>query len=135
MTNFRAPYFPQQNYNYMQSFPYPEQPPQNQNIGMIQGNDAPISVSPYHYFAKPLQPIEQPVQQAQHWNTNYQPVPNAPKQPLNQPPTKGLISYFQDSNGQVDIDKMLNTVGQMANTYHQVSPIVKGIGSFVKGFR
>ncbi|WP_077297767.1 YppG family protein [Virgibacillus pantothenticus] len=34
-----------------------------------------------------------------------------------------------------DLDKMLSTVGQLANTYHQVSPIVKQFGSFIKAFR
>nr|CDQ37473.1 hypothetical protein BN993_07024 [Virgibacillus halodenitrificans] len=47
----------------------------------------------------------------------------------------GLLNYFQDNEGQMDLDKMLSTVGQLANTYHQVSPIVKQFGSFIKNFR
>lgn len=48
---------------------------------------------------------------------------------------KGFISYFQDKDGQMDLDKMLNTASQVANTYQQFTPIVKGINSFFKGVK
>lgn len=48
-------------------------------------------------------------------------------------PTKGVMGYFQNDEGKFDVDKALNTAGQVANTYQQFSPIVKGIGSFFKG--
>lgn len=48
-------------------------------------------------------------------------------------PAKGVMGYFQNDEGQFDVDKVLNTAGQVANTYQQFSPIVKGIGSFFKG--
>ncbi|UOR10330.1 YppG family protein [Halobacillus amylolyticus] len=46
-----------------------------------------------------------------------------------------VVSYFQDEQGQLDFDKMMSTTGQVVQTIQQVSPIVKGIGSFVKGMR
>jgi len=46
----------------------------------------------------------------------------------------GFVSQFQNENGQLDIDRMLSTVGQFANTYHQVYPIFKQIGGFIKTF-
>lgn len=49
------------------------------------------------------------------------------------PPTKGVMGYFKNDEGKFDVDKVLNTAGQVANTYQQFSPIVKGIGSFFKG--
>ncbi|WP_173917772.1 YppG family protein [Halobacillus sp. Marseille-Q1614] len=48
---------------------------------------------------------------------------------------KNLMSYFQDDKGQIDFDKMMSTTGQVMQTIQQVSPVVKGIGSFVKGMR
>ncbi|MCP3029251.1 YppG family protein [Halobacillus sp. A5] len=48
---------------------------------------------------------------------------------------KKMMAYFQDENGQMDFDKMMNTTGQVVQTIQQVSPMVKGIGSFVKGLR
>lgn len=49
------------------------------------------------------------------------------------PTAKGVMGYFQNEQGQFDLDKVLNTAGQVANTYQQISPLVKGIGSFLKG--
>ncbi|KGX86574.1 hypothetical protein N784_04155 [Pontibacillus litoralis JSM 072002] len=47
--------------------------------------------------------------------------------------TKGIMTYFMDKNGQLDLDKMLSTMGQVANTANQISPLVKGISTFMKG--
>lgn len=59
-------------------------------------------------------------------------------QSFNEPPPKqmnNLLNQFQNNEGQIDVDKMLNTVGQLANTYHQVAPIIKQFGSLIKTFR
>jgi len=48
---------------------------------------------------------------------------------------KGVMNYFQNEDGQLDFDKMMSTTGQVVKTVQQVSPIVKGIGTFVKGFK
>ncbi|CDQ21513.1 YppG-like protein [Halobacillus karajensis] len=49
--------------------------------------------------------------------------------------SKGVMNYFQNEDGQLDIDKMMSTTGQVVKTVKEVSPIVKGIGSFVKGIK
>ncbi|MFB1051752.1 YppG family protein [Paraliobacillus sp. JSM ZJ581] len=79
--------------------------------------------TPYQYFSKPPHPAEwYPEQSQSAFNTYGQQA-------------KGFIQYFQDKDGQMDLDKMLSTVGQVANTYQQVTPMIKGIGSFLKGFK
>jgi hypothetical protein len=80
------------------------------------------ATTPYDYFKKP--PL------APYWHAYAQPTNvYQPKQQAQL--TKGLASYFQDKNGQMDINKMMSTVGQMATTVQQVSPIVKSLGSFL----
>lgn len=110
--------------------------------------------SPFDQFAKPAQP--------QYWVPNgvgpnqfngvpkgpsgfpgnpsmqgFNPFPGQQGQPGQPVPqgSKGIMTYFQDKDGQLDLDKMFSTFGQMANTVQQVSPVVKGIGSFMKGFK
>ncbi|WP_440896820.1 YppG family protein [Amphibacillus sp. Q70] len=101
----------------------------------------------YHPYQQPFQPNGFPPQSHSHMNHQPYPPPytNMPFQQGNwQPPyqgtgteqkslTKGIMGYFQDDEGQFDFDKILNTAGQVGNTYQQFSPIVKGIGSFFKG--
>ncbi len=86
----------------------------------------PQQVTPYEYFKNP--PL------APYWHAYAQPTNiQQPKQQAQL--TKGLATYFQDKNGQMDINKMMSTVGQMASTVQQVSPIVKSLGSFLKILR
>ncbi|RDW15078.1 YppG family protein [Oceanobacillus chungangensis] len=82
--------------------------------------------TPYDYFQKPQQPLNWANQAAT--NPNFMQSPNGG-------PTSNIKSFFQDGNGQVDFDKMLSTVGQLASTYHQVSPIIQQFGSIIKNFR
>ncbi|TQS76425.1 hypothetical protein DX933_00850 [Ornithinibacillus gellani] len=58
-----------------------------------------------------------------------------PIQQQSSPPSSNAPSPFQNTNGQIDFDKMLSTVGQIANTYHQVAPIVKQFGALMKSIR
>ncbi|WP_102029353.1 YppG family protein [Salirhabdus sp. Marseille-P4669] len=46
-----------------------------------------------------------------------------------------IIQQFQNSNGQIDFDKVFSTVGQIVNTVNQVQPLVKQFGSIMKGFK
>ncbi|KGP90095.1 hypothetical protein N780_06795 [Pontibacillus chungwhensis BH030062] len=82
--------------------------------------------SPYEQFAKPPQPNQ--------WDPYYSLQQQSPLYGQQQKPP-GMMQYFQDKNGQLDLDKMLSTMGQMANTANQFSPLMKGIGSFIKGFK
>jgi hypothetical protein len=86
-----------------------------------------VHQTPYEYFAKPQQPSWPNLMQQTQGDY---PPPQPPMKPAG-----SLMSNFQNEDGKVDIDKMLGTVGQMANTYHQVSPIFKQFGTFLKGFR
>lgn len=57
-----------------------------------------------------------------------------------EPSTEGVapnrvMQQFLDENGQVDIQKMLKTVGQFADTVQQVSPVIKQLNDLVRSFR
>ncbi|WP_179151969.1 YppG family protein [Oceanobacillus senegalensis] len=115
-----------QPYNHM-NFPF--MPQQKMNYPSAQPPQFPLSENansnPYEYFQKPEQPMT--------WPNN---MPYEPQQAQNQqqmPPN--MMSSFQKENGQLDLDKVLTTVGQLASTYHQVAPIVQQFGSFMKNFR
>lgn len=63
-----------------------------------------------------------------NWQPHYQGMQTNQKSA-----TKNVIGYFQNDEGKFDFDKVMNTAGQISNTYQQVSPLVKGIGSFFTG--
>ncbi len=44
--------------------------------------------------------------------------------------TAGLMSQFKTADGNYDINKMMNTAGQMMNAMNQVTGIVKQVGGF-----
>lgn len=46
-----------------------------------------------------------------------------------------MLQQFLTEDGQVDIQKMLKTIGQFADTVQQVSPVIKQINDLVKSFR
>ncbi len=85
-------------------------------------------VSPYEQFAKPKQPQDwYAANQNQEIQGDYYQAGGGP--------SPGVPSQFQNQNGQFNLDKMLTTVSQVASTYHQVSPIIKQFGAFMKTFR
>ncbi|GAA0452522.1 YppG family protein [Alkalibacillus silvisoli] len=43
-----------------------------------------------------------------------------------------LMQYFQDENGEVDLDKVFKTLGQVVQITQQVSPLLKGLNSMVR---
>lgn len=51
------------------------------------------------------------------------------------PKTNNLLHYFKDNNGEVDLDKMFSTVGQLATTFQQITPVVKQVGSIMQQFK
>jgi hypothetical protein len=113
------PVYPQTNFH---NNIYSQQPFQ-QNYPI---NSPKIQQTPYDYFQKPQQPL--------NWANQAATNPNFAQSP-NGGPASNFKSYFQDEKGQVNLDKMLSTVGQIANTYHQVSPIIQQFGSIIKNFR
>lgn len=46
-----------------------------------------------------------------------------------------MMQQFLTEDGQVDIQKMLQTISQFADTVQQVSPVIKQINDLVKSFR
>ncbi|GGJ90788.1 hypothetical protein GCM10007063_11790 [Lentibacillus kapialis] len=42
-----------------------------------------------------------------------------------------LLYYFQDHNGELDLDKILTTAGQVADTVQQISPMIKQAGDIL----
>ncbi|CQR48277.1 hypothetical protein BN1058_02642 [Paraliobacillus sp. PM-2] len=104
-------------YNPNSYSPFHSQKPNN-----LTSQQAPFP-TPYQYFSKPPHPMEWYPEQSQTSFSTYGQQ------------AKGFMQYFQDKDGQMDLDKMLNTVGQVANTYQQITPMIKGLGSFIKGFK
>ncbi|WP_181350162.1 YppG family protein [Thalassobacillus sp. CUG 92003] len=135
---------PYQN-NYFNYYPYP--PPQPQQNGWPQPEydyrnwpgASSMQQQWYNQFPPPevYDPYNPQVFQAAAYEYNLQEPYNVNAQMYGQMPgqSKGLMEYFQDDQGQVDIDKMMSTMGQMVQTVNQISPIFKGIGSFVKGIK
>jgi YppG-like protein len=84
-------------------------------------------------FQNPLQPQEQT---SNPYFQNVYPIMNPyPKQSgvVKQPGGLGsLINSFKAQDGTVDINKMVNTAGQMVNAVSQVSSLVKGFGGMFK---
>lgn len=128
-TNYRQapiqPVAPQQPFPYMSQqmsgFP-PNVHQPAQKVAEVE-EKPPIMEGPYVQFAKPPQPNQ--------WNPYYSLQQQFPQ--YGQNPQKGLAQYFQDKNGQLDLDKMLSTMGQVANTANQFSPLVKSLSSLFIG--
>ncbi|MDC3413131.1 YppG family protein [Aquibacillus sp. 3ASR75-11] len=97
-----------------------------------------IPVTPFQKYSKPSQPsylsnYGTPGMGPKNngWMDQWIPYQSAPfPQQGNMP--KGFMNYFHDEDGQLDIDKMLSTFGKVADTVKQVSPMVKGLGTFIK---
>ncbi|SHN31883.1 YppG family protein [Gracilibacillus kekensis] len=83
---------------------------------------SPLPMTPFQYYKKPVVP--NPYEGFQTTNPS-----NFGKQ--NNP----MLHYFQNKNGEMDLDKVFQTVNQLANTYQQVSPLVKNVGNFLKVFQ
>ena len=82
-----------------------------------------LHLTPYERYAKPPQPLDL-----------MSPNQEAYENPQGQTQA-GLLRAFTDANGQVDFDKTMTTINQLASTYHQVSPIVRQVSALIKMFR
>ena len=89
-------------------------------------------------FQNPLQPLDQP--QPYYYPNPVNNVANIypnqyPKNAFNVKQPSGISSVmnsFKAQDGSVDINKMINTAGQMMNAVSQVSSMVKGLGGVLK---
>lgn len=82
--------------------------------------------SPFGYYSKPIQP--------EHWPQvmgNYSPYYEQGESNV----PSGFITQFQDGQGQVDFQKVLSTVNQLASTVQQVSPVIQQVNSVIKSLR
>ncbi|WP_040208411.1 YppG family protein [Neobacillus jeddahensis] len=130
---------------YQQQNPYYSQPIQMYGQG-YQGGFGPQNV-PYSnqqgaqkdaqfLFQNPLQPKDEMMQQQAYMPMNGYPMMNPyPKNSVMAKQPGGVQSFmnsFKSQDGSVDLNKMVNTAGQMMNAVNQVSSLVKGFGGFFK---
>lgn len=86
-------------------------------------------------FQNPLQPEDDPIYgyyNPQAEFQNYNPYPQQafmPKQPSGM---QSIMNSFKSQDGNLDINKMVDTAGQMMNAVTQVSSLVKGLGGMFK---
>ncbi|WP_240501874.1 YppG family protein [Bacillus sp. MUM 13] len=108
----------------------------------VNGHAAPYQQNnfPMHHAGQSFSPFTNPLQQgAKKAPSSLQQAfnPNPyPKQPLMQKPQSSgigsVLNQFKTQDGSIDINKMMNTAGQMMSTMNQVSSMVKGVGSIFK---
>lgn len=79
-------------------------------------------MTPFQYYQKPVVPYVQ--------DHNMHPEPSSFKKQ-----TPPLLQYFQTEEGDMDIEKVMYTVNQLASTYQQVSPIFKNVGNLLKNIQ
>lgn len=82
--------------------------------------------TPFQYYAKPSQLPNWPNQMNN--NLNYDEFSNPTMQ-------SNFLAQFQTTDGQLDVEKMLSTVSQLAHTFQQVSPVIKQFGTAIKSLR
>lgn len=121
----RSPYYNVGSDSYQ---PYTmSQPPQQYDPRYTQ------DLTPFEQYAKPEQPNNWYIPEASYEQMEYpQPTTNHTST-SDQPST--FVNPFQTESGQLDVNKMLSTVGQLADTVQQVSPLFKQIGAMIKVFR
>lgn len=82
--------------------------------------------TPFQYYAKPSQLPNWPNQMNNNFNYD---------ENINPTMQSNFLTQFQTTGGQLDVEKMLSTVSQLAHTVQQVSPVIKQFGSAIKSLR
>lgn len=103
-------------YGYVNQLPFIYDNPNQQQIYMY-GN---MNQQPYMNGINNAQPGYAP-----------NPAPNEGRGAV----TPGVMQQFLDENGNVDVQKMLSTVGQLADTVQQVSPVIRQLNDLIRNFR
>ncbi|WP_010529397.1 YppG family protein [Lentibacillus jeotgali] len=113
----------------MRRRPYPYQQPYYSSQANFNPHTVnPISENAQYYptafdvYAKPKQPA--------NWMANPYGEAISPHQPKSSNP----LYYFQDHNGELDLDKILSTAGQVADTVQQMSPVIKQASHIINRF-
>jgi hypothetical protein len=65
-------------------------------------------------------------------NQNMNPYPQQAYQPKQPGGFHNVMNSFKNQDGHLDLNKMVDTAGQMMNAVTQVSSMVKGLGGFFK---
>lgn len=91
-----------------------------------------------HLFQNPLEPEEDKGFSMEKYGLGPQPYPVPNQQPVIFPkPPPGqlgtILNSFKSQSGSLDINKMVDTAGQMMNALTQLSNMAKGIGGLFKG--
>ncbi|MGM9987475.1 MAG: YppG family protein [Bacillaceae bacterium] len=61
----------------------------------------------------------------------FTPYPQSTKNQQKQPSTVGnFLSQFKNTNGDIDVNKMMNTAGTMMNAFSQLGGLAKQVGGF-----
>jgi hypothetical protein len=106
-----------------QYFPI-QQPP------ISQSSHKPLVGTSQSPFANPLQSKKANIQMANQYPNPY------PKQAFMQKTQpsgfQSIMNQFKTQDGTIDVNKMMNTAGQMMGTVNQVQSMFKGIGGFFK---
>ena len=127
---------PSQNNPSLSYFAQPAQSVQGfQQMPMYQQHSNPSYAQ--SVFQNPLmQPKNHSTQKQQMNASNGHPYMNPyPKASfLTKPPSgmKSVLNSFKSQDGSIDINKMVDTAGQMVNAVSQVSSVVKGFGGMFK---
>ncbi|GLB57949.1 YppG family protein [Cytobacillus sp. NCCP-133] len=134
-------YGPQPNYG---SNPYPNhgsQPNFNPHSFQVTGNESDYykteAVQNQSIFQNPLESEDfngtnqkqQPMQPPYPYMNPYPKQSFIPKQPSG---VQSIMNSFKAQDGSIDLNKMVDTAGQMMNAVNQVSSMVKGIGGIFK---
>jgi hypothetical protein len=133
-------YYPNESY-YGPAFPYGGLGFQGQGLEHpFQGNQ-PYQNGTKHKLSEvvlqnPLQQPEIPFQNQSPYGQYQQPFSHPyPKQSvIPRPPSgmKSIMNSFKTQDGTFDVNKMVDTAGQMVNAVTQVSSMVKGLGGMFK---
>ena len=121
---------------------------------MVREDDfTPYHLPYYQFYQEPYYMHPYELEQIDSYRQNYSPepymympyypYPNPYIMPNNSPiqqqgdgaTTNPVLQQFMDEHGQVDVSKMLKTIGQLADTVQQVTPVVKQINDIIKAFR
>ncbi|MFD3446067.1 YppG family protein [Microbacteriaceae bacterium 4G12] len=94
-----------------------------------------MNPSPYNMPNPQMNPssFNMPNPQMQPYLNPYTPYPKANKKAYMKPQQSqfsGIASQFKTQDGSYDINKVMNTAGQMMNAMNQVTGIVKQVGGF-----
>jgi hypothetical protein len=122
---------PMQNYYQPHNMGWNYQPAyQTPNVAPVFGGKSSVQ----SIFKNPLEP-KNPYNQHMNLNQypmNYNPYPKPNTLPRPNGGFGTIMNSFKGQDGNLDINKMMNTAGQMMNAVSQVSAMVKGLGGMFK---